>query len=85
MKALPLNAKVHYNYANWNKDSGDNAKAALHYREAIRYVLVYPVGRREIINCGGPRYKGRSSALKRADMGQIFGIVSRDNFIAIAD
>ena len=33
---MPHNAKVHYNFANWNKDDGNRAAAAKHYKEAIR-------------------------------------------------
>lgn len=37
--SVPNNAKVHYNYANLQKDVGNLKQAEMHYRTAIRYVL----------------------------------------------
>lgn len=37
--SVPGNAKVHYNYANLQKDLGNLRLAETHYRTAIRYVL----------------------------------------------
>lgn len=37
---MPHNAKVHFNYANFLKDSGQKAESIHHYREALRYVVV---------------------------------------------
>ncbi|XP_015787565.1 transmembrane and TPR repeat-containing protein 1-like isoform X2 [Tetranychus urticae] len=34
--ATPQNAKMHYNYANMQKDNGNNELAVHHYREALR-------------------------------------------------
>ena len=34
--AAPENAKMHYNYANLQKDLGNNEAAVYHYREALR-------------------------------------------------
>ncbi|XP_072124080.1 protein O-mannosyl-transferase TMTC1 isoform X2 [Mobula birostris] len=39
MQTLPLNAKVHYNYANFLKDYGRHDEAVYHYKTALR---LYP-------------------------------------------
>ncbi|XP_006867035.1 PREDICTED: transmembrane and TPR repeat-containing protein 1 [Chrysochloris asiatica] len=39
VQTLPLNAKVHYNYANFLKDQGRNREAIYHYRTALK---LYP-------------------------------------------
>ncbi|XP_034241135.1 protein O-mannosyl-transferase TMTC1-like isoform X3 [Thrips palmi] len=36
LRAVPNNAKLHYNLANWHKDSQREGLAALHYRKALR-------------------------------------------------
>lgn len=36
LKALPHNAKMHYNFANFLRDSTQLEQAAFHYREALR-------------------------------------------------
>ena len=36
LEALPNNAKMHYNWANWLKDTGNKTAASQHYHEAIR-------------------------------------------------
>jgi len=36
LRTLPHNAKIHYNYANLQKDSEDWQRAVLHYRRAIK-------------------------------------------------
>jgi hypothetical protein len=36
LKALPQNAKLHYNFANFLRDTGQLDLAAKHYREALR-------------------------------------------------
>ena len=36
---MPHNAKVHYNYANFLKDSGDEDLAIHHYRTTLRYSI----------------------------------------------
>jgi hypothetical protein len=36
LKALPHNAKLHYNFANFLRDTGQLDLAAKHYREALR-------------------------------------------------
>lgn len=36
VQTLPLNAKVHYNYANFLKDQGRNREAIYHYRTALK-------------------------------------------------
>ena len=40
--SVPNNAKVHYNYANLQKDSGNLKLAEAHYRTAIRYAYQLP-------------------------------------------
>ena len=37
VRRMPHNAKVHYNYANFLKDSGDVDLAIHHYRTTLRY------------------------------------------------
>lgn len=39
IQTLPHNAKVHYNYANFLKDSGRHQEAIHHYATALRWVL----------------------------------------------
>ncbi len=34
---MPNNAKIHYNYANLQRDMGDWDQAVFHYRQAIQY------------------------------------------------
>ena len=41
MRAVPANAKAHYNWGNWLKDQGDHDAAGRHYREAIRYGMMH--------------------------------------------
>ncbi|KAK3099136.1 hypothetical protein FSP39_000001 [Pinctada imbricata] len=41
IRAIPHNAKVHYNYANHLKDSGQHHQAVHHYKEAIRLYPTY--------------------------------------------
>lgn len=36
LKTLPHNAKMHYNWANYQRDVGDTQAAVNHYREALR-------------------------------------------------
>lgn len=36
LRAVPNNAKLHYNLANWYKDSQREDLAAAHYRKALR-------------------------------------------------
>ncbi|KAG8225632.1 hypothetical protein J437_LFUL004200 [Ladona fulva] len=36
LKVLPHNAKMHYNFANYLRDTGDVDNAVGHYREALR-------------------------------------------------
>lgn len=36
LKTLPHNAKMHYNWANYQRDVGDTQTAVNHYREALR-------------------------------------------------
>lgn len=36
LRTLPHNAKMHYNYANLQKDLGNTELAKQHYQEAIR-------------------------------------------------
>ena len=36
LKTLPQNAKMHYNFANFLRDSGNVEMAASHYKEALR-------------------------------------------------
>ncbi|CAG0883981.1 unnamed protein product [Darwinula stevensoni] len=36
LRSIPQNAKMHYNYANLQKDLGEMDRALLHYQEAIR-------------------------------------------------
>lgn len=38
IQTLPHNAKVHYNYANFLKDKGQNQAAIRHYKTALRSV-----------------------------------------------
>ena len=40
LESVPQNAKVHYNYANLQKDLGNTAKAINHYRIALRLVAI---------------------------------------------
>lgn len=37
LKVLPHNAKMHYNFGNFLKDSFQHDLAKQHYREALRY------------------------------------------------
>ena len=36
LRSLPTNAKMHYNYANLQKDEGHLERAIDHYRQAIK-------------------------------------------------
>jgi len=38
LKTLPHNAKLHYNFANFLRDTGQLELATKHYREALRWV-----------------------------------------------
>lgn len=43
LRTLPLNAKIHYNFANLQKDSENWQRAVHHYRRAIEYgFIVHP-------------------------------------------
>ena len=37
VESVPQNAKLHYNYANLQKDNGNIGLAAHHYKLALRY------------------------------------------------
>lgn len=37
LKVLPHNAKMHYNFGNFLRDSSKHETASLHYREALRF------------------------------------------------
>ncbi|KAK6625672.1 hypothetical protein RUM43_005971 [Polyplax serrata] len=41
LKTLPQNAKMHYNFANFLRDSGNLESAAVHYKEALRLWPAY--------------------------------------------
>ena len=36
MRSQPTNAKAHYNYGNWLRESGESERAEEHYRVAVR-------------------------------------------------
>jgi hypothetical protein len=36
---MPNNAKIHYNYANLQRDMGDWDQAVYHYRQALQYII----------------------------------------------
>ena len=40
LETVPHNAKIHFNYGNFLRDSGRLSEAIEHYRTAVRYVVV---------------------------------------------
>lgn len=39
LRTMPNNAKIHYNYANLQRDMGDWDQAVYHYRQALQYII----------------------------------------------
>ena len=42
LATVPHNAKIHYNYANYLRDTGRGDEAAHHYSLAIRFTTIVP-------------------------------------------
>jgi len=40
LETVPHNAKIHFNYGNFLRDSGRLSEAIEHYRTAVKYVVV---------------------------------------------
>uniref|UniRef100_A0AAY5F596 dolichyl-phosphate-mannose--protein mannosyltransferase n=1 Tax=Electrophorus electricus TaxID=8005 RepID=A0AAY5F596_ELEEL len=60
IQTLPHNAKVHYNYANFLKDRGQNEEAIHHYKTALR---LYPRHASAMNNLGTLTHSGEEAEL----------------------